>query len=525
MFSAIRRKPRGLVRGTAHATNVRSSSASLPIERRRAAASHRCADTGCPLPSATFQLSCVFVGSKAVGQLSARVNANRQLDGEAVVRVGGPWRLRNQKSDRILWRHRPNDDASMSALPCNDIRAAYLEAKRLAQEVARTAIVDGVIDAPMADMFSNISAAIDTSFWVVMILVAASDGPISKSEADYMNFVFGKTVNSFGYNTHMLSMAKRNGAKQNLGNVIDLNIKLNQHYRFSLDEYDPVHDPLVKVFERIGEGLLACDAVTGAVEAERLAEFTAIAKRKALQGRDRAKKLVAAPPADRRERRPTPRTAGKGTGRTIAEDTFAQTPIDECVAELRALVGLSSVKKEVETLINLAKVFALRREKGMPVPPVSYHLVFAGNPGTGKTTVARIVAKVYGSLGLLSGGGLVEVDRFGLVANYVGQTATKTTAVLDPAMGGVLFIDEAYSLSKGGDNDFGSEAIEVILKRMEGQPQRSRCHRRGIQREHAGFSPVQPRAALEIPARHRVPELHGGRDGDHLRAIGSRQRL
>jgi SpoVK/Ycf46/Vps4 family AAA+-type ATPase len=125
------------------------------------------------------------------------------------------------------------------------------------------------------------------------------------------------------------------------------------------------------------------------------------------------------------------------------------------------------VKAEVETLINLARVFALRKKRRLPVPDVSFHMVFSGNPGTGKTTVARTVAKVYGCLGLLTKGHLVEVDRSGLVGNFVGHTATKTKKVIDQAKGGILFIDEAYALAKRSDNDFGQESIEVILKSME----------------------------------------------------------
>jgi SpoVK/Ycf46/Vps4 family AAA+-type ATPase len=150
----------------------------------------------------------------------------------------------------------------------------------------------------------------------------------------------------------------------------------------------------------------------------------------------------------------------------------ANTPsatLEQCLAELHALVGLASVKSEVETLTNLARVFTLRKEKGLPIPDVSFHMVFSGNPGTGKTTVARIVAKIYGSLGLLTKGHLVEVDRSGLVGSFVGQTANKTKKVIDRAKGGILFIDEAYALAKEstGTEDFGHEAIEVILKGME----------------------------------------------------------
>ena len=137
------------------------------------------------------------------------------------------------------------------------------------------------------------------------------------------------------------------------------------------------------------------------------------------------------------------------------------------MAQLDDLVGLETVKKEVKSLMNLIKVRKLREAAGLPNAAMSLHMVFLGNPGTGKTTVARLMAGLYAAIGALSKGQLVEVDRSGLVAGYVGQTALKTQEVIQSAMGGVLFIDEAYSLASGGENDFGREAIETILKAME----------------------------------------------------------
>lgn len=136
------------------------------------------------------------------------------------------------------------------------------------------------------------------------------------------------------------------------------------------------------------------------------------------------------------------------------------------MAELNGLIGLGTVKTEIESLRNLIKIQKMRAQQGLPNTNMSYHMVFTGNPGTGKTTVARIVAGIYKEIGILKKGQLVETDRSGLVAEYVGQTAPKTNAKIDEAMDGVLFIDEAYTLI-GEGNDYGAEAIATLLKRME----------------------------------------------------------
>ncbi len=137
--------------------------------------------------------------------------------------------------------------------------------------------------------------------------------------------------------------------------------------------------------------------------------------------------------------------------------------------ELNELIGLKDIKKNVEDLTNFLKVQKIREEKGLKISNNSLHAVFMGPPGTGKTTVARMLGRIYKHLGYIEKGHLVETDRAGMVAGYVGQTAIKADEIIKTAVGGVLFIDEAYALTSGGLNDFGSEAIEVLLKRMEDQ--------------------------------------------------------
>jgi SpoVK/Ycf46/Vps4 family AAA+-type ATPase len=155
----------------------------------------------------------------------------------------------------------------------------------------------------------------------------------------------------------------------------------------------------------------------------------------------------------------------KGSKGELPDIKVDERQLQESMDELNGLVGLSSVKNELHELVKLVKFY---NESGKDViHKFSLHTVFTGNPGTGKTTVARIMAKIFKALGILERGHLVECDRQSLVAGFIGQTAIKTQAMIDKAIGGVLFIDEAYSLLSGSDNDFGKEAIETLLKQME----------------------------------------------------------
>lgn len=150
-----------------------------------------------------------------------------------------------------------------------------------------------------------------------------------------------------------------------------------------------------------------------------------------------------------------------------AEEQEPEPTLEELLAEMDELVGLEAVKKDIRTMMNFIRICKLRQERGMKAPDLSYHMVFSGNPGTGKTTIARMLAQLYKAIGVLKKGQLVEVDRSGLIAGYQGQTALKTAEVIQSALGGVLFIDEAYSLVQADNDSYGKECIATVLKAME----------------------------------------------------------
>ncbi len=222
---------------------------------------------------------------------------------------------------------------------------------------------------------------------------------------------------------------------------------------------------------RLAHNVAALDSVTQHVELQAIERF-----RRTLLTAITDAGLPRGPRDTARTERPTG-TADPAATAAAAQtqaDTQAQAaplppprPLEELLLELEDLVGLDAVKSEVKLVANLLQVQRLRAEKGLKISDSSRHLIFTGNPGTGKTTVARLIAQIYRTLAVVPKGHLVETDRSGLVAGFVGQTATNVVKVFDTARGGVLLIDEAYSLVRGGEKDFGREAIDAIVKLVE----------------------------------------------------------
>jgi Holliday junction resolvasome RuvABC ATP-dependent DNA helicase subunit len=193
-------------------------------------------------------------------------------------------------------------------------------------------------------------------------------------------------------------------------------------------------------------------------------------------------------------------------------------PLEELLAELDELIGLGNVKAEVRRMTSMLQVQQLRAERGLPVIETSHHLVFTGNPGTGKTTVARLLSQIYRAVGVVSTGQLVETDRSKLVAGYVGQTALKTKEALDAALGGMLLIDEAYALARGGDNDFGREAIDTLVKFMEDHRDDVAIVAAGYTEEMADFIDANPGLKSRFTRTVHFPDY----TDDELVAIFSR---
>ena len=305
-------------------------------------------------------------------------------------------------------------------------------------------------------------ARLKTEFMDYVLYLSASDGMSAGYECDFLKDYFGITltpeeVRKYITTNNIYTSQFEQIVPISLMNCIERD---NMFYRKN-GSLDASHGKaFLDVFECVGKEFLVCDGEASESEVSDFTIYTRMLRKyfnENYTGPATVKSAVYID--DVRAGEVIPRFNKKGE---------KESTLDELLYELNNLVGLDVVKKDVNSLIHLQEIKRIRKERGLKEIPVSNHLVFYGNPGTGKTTVARLLAKIYHAMGILSTGEFVEADRSSLVAGYVGQTAIKVQDVVKKAMGGVLFIDEAYTLSYATNgNDYGQEAIDTLLKLME----------------------------------------------------------
>lgn len=338
----------------------------------------------------------------------------------------------------------------------------------------------------------NLQEKFKTDMLNFLVYLAYSDGKISKEEIKYINTLldlqfYDSILSDYAERWDLRSEKILEKPPLSLGNFVRSNIgpetgELSNMYYDLITLY-------ITTFHYIGNDFIACNDETRTGEVEALSSYINMLRKNvdviqgvirdykptiAFKSGSRVKQMNIYESVEENAREDVvsgTEEVQKGIEKEEVLEAISTENIDELellLRELNSLTGMDSVKKEVNNLVNLLRICKIRKEKGLQLPPTTNHLVFLGNPGTGKTTVARILSKIYHGLGVLSKGHLVEVDRSGLVAGYMGQTGEKVMEVVEKAKGGVLFIDEAYALSSGKqEGDFGQEAVDILNKAME----------------------------------------------------------